>query len=132
MICKYLVQIHRAKCMIPDGVVYCTSVVMTPWGWHIGAETCSSWCMSQMVFHGVHLLDDTSINHTGCCANVVTPIEMKNFDKPKSALYISLCCVVLYGSWIAHSVYWPGCRINDRVIDVRLRTGTRDLSRTQL
>jgi len=101
---------------------------MTPWSWHIGTETCRSWYMSQMVFHGVHLLDDTLIDHTVCCANVVTPTEIKNFDKPKSALYILLCCVVLYGCRIAQSVRWPGCRINDRGIAVRLRAGTRDLS----
>lgn len=42
--------------------------------------------MSQMVFHGVYLLDDILIDHTACCAIAVTPIEMKNFGKPKSAL----------------------------------------------
>ena len=42
--------------------------------------------MSQMVFHGVHLLDDTLIDHTACCANAVTTIEMSDFDEQKSAL----------------------------------------------
>jgi len=27
-----------------------------PWGWHLGAETCSRWCVSHMVYYGVRLL----------------------------------------------------------------------------
>jgi len=42
--------------------------------------------MSQIVFHGLRLLDYTLIDHTACCANVVTSIEMNDFDKRKSAL----------------------------------------------
>jgi len=39
-----------------------------------------------MVFYGVHLLNDTLIDHIACCANVVTRIEISDFDKQKSAL----------------------------------------------
>jgi hypothetical protein len=41
--------------------------------------------VSQMVFQGVHLLNDTLIDHTDCCANVVTTNEMSDFDKQKRA-----------------------------------------------
>jgi len=39
--------------------------------------------VSHMVSHGVHLLDDTLIDHTAFCANAVTAIEVSDFDKQK-------------------------------------------------
>ena len=38
-----------------------TFVMMFPWGWHLDAETCSSWHMSRKVCHGIHLLNDILI-----------------------------------------------------------------------
>jgi hypothetical protein len=35
-----------------------TFVIMTTQGWHLSAETSTSWCMSQIVYHKVHMLDD--------------------------------------------------------------------------
>ena len=41
-------------------VFHCTFGMMTPWGWHLSVETCSSIYiyMLQMVYHTVHTVDD--------------------------------------------------------------------------
>jgi len=33
-------------------------VIMAPWKWHRGAGTCSSWYLSQMVYHREHIMGD--------------------------------------------------------------------------
>ena len=52
--------------------------------------------MSQMVFHGVHLLDDTLIDHTACCANAVTPHRNKEFRQTEENFVniTVLCCPI--------------------------------------
>jgi len=35
-----------------------TAIIAIPWGWHLYAETCSSWCASKVVHNGVQFLDD--------------------------------------------------------------------------
>jgi len=49
--------------------------------------------MSQIVLDGVHLLDDTLIDHTACCANAMTTIGMR--DSVNRRALFKYHCVVL-------------------------------------
>jgi len=51
-------QLMHVDCQLLHVGLY-IFVILTPWRWHLGAETCRSWYMSYMVYHRVHILDDT-------------------------------------------------------------------------
>jgi hypothetical protein len=60
-VCTYFGRL--ALCIYWQVGLY-TFVVITPWWWHLGAEICRSLCMSCVLYHKVHLLDNILIVKT--------------------------------------------------------------------
>ena len=101
-------------------------VVITTWKWNMGAETCSSLCMSHVLCHEMHLMDDILTEYTALWVtftrNHVT--GYKCLQGRKSGQHKEDCLqYILYRKCVRatdtkHAQFWA-LYVPDRTTDIR-------------